>query len=299
MLSSVLYLALAGPWLGLAGEVHWLLDLFSHFCWQQGLLSSAVVIGAAWQRQWLLLAVALATFSLNAWLFASQAWRQSPAAGTDEKALQILSLNVLTANPDKARVLAYLTASEADLIFLMEVDAAWAAALEPLKLSHPHHHLLPRPDNFGLALFSRLPLHHLRVFQPAAGPPVVQAELVHQGQKLVFLGAHPPPPIGGRLSALRDAQLAALAEWTAGQDQPVLLAGDLNATPWSRALRPLTAAGFSSLHPAWPPTWRAGSIFALPIDHAFVTAPLRLQRRRTGPDLGSDHRPLEIEVGWW
>ena len=78
----------------------------------------------------------------------------------------------------------------------------------------------------------------------------------------------------------------------------MLLAGDLNATPWSQALRPLTAAGFSSLHPAWPPTWRAGSIFALPIDHAFVTAPLRVQRRRTGPNLGSDHRPLELEVGW-
>jgi endonuclease/exonuclease/phosphatase (EEP) superfamily protein YafD len=59
----------------------------------------------------------------------------------------------------------------------------------------------------------------------------VQAKLLLQGRSLVFLGAHPPPPIGGHLSALRDAQLAALAEWTAGQDLPVLLAGDLNATP--------------------------------------------------------------------
>lgn len=298
MLSSLLMFALAGSWLGLAGSAHWWLDLFSHFRLQYAMLSAAAAMVAVWQRQWLLLAVALATFSLNAWLLACQAWPHSPAAGTGEKALQIISLNVLAANPNKERVLAYLTASEADVFYLMEIDADWAAALEPLKRSHPHHQVLPRPDNFGLALFSRLPLHDLRVFQPAQGPPVVQAKLLHQGRSLVFLGAHPPPPIGARLAALRDNQLAALAEWTAGQDQPVLLAGDLNATPWSQALRPLTAAGFTSLHPAWPPTWRAGSIFALPIDHAYVTAPLTLRQRRTGPNLGSDHRPLEIEVVW-
>jgi endonuclease/exonuclease/phosphatase (EEP) superfamily protein YafD len=298
MLSSVLFLALAGSWLGSAGQFHWLPDLFSHFRLQYAMLSAAAAMVAVWQRQWLLLAVALATLSLNAWLLACQAWPQESGTAPDETPLQVISLNVLTSNPDKKRVLAYLTASAADVLFLMEIDADWAAALEPLKRSHPHHHLLPRPDNFGLALFSRLPLHGLRVFQPAQGPPVVQAKLLLQGRSLVFLGAHPPPPIGGRLSALRDAQLAALAEWTAGQDLPVLLAGDLNATPWSQALRPLTAAGFNSLHPAWPPTWRAGTIFALPIDHAFVTAPLQLQRRRTGPNLGSDHRPLEIEAGW-
>ena len=153
MLSSVLFLALAGSWLGSAGQFHWLPDLFSHFRLQYAMLSAAAAMVAVWQRQWLLLAVALATLSLNAWLLACQAWPQASGTAPDETPLQVISLNVLTSNPDKKRVLAYLTASAADVLFLMEIDADWAAALEPLKRSHPHHHLLPRPDNF--AFFSR------------------------------------------------------------------------------------------------------------------------------------------------
>jgi endonuclease/exonuclease/phosphatase (EEP) superfamily protein YafD len=76
--------------------------------------------------------------------------------------------------------------------------------------------------------------------------------------------------------------------------------GDLNATPWSSGLRIATASGlgFRSLQPAWTPTWQAGSVFAIPIDHALGTAPLVITRRMVGPDLGSDHRPLVVSVGW-
>ena len=56
--------------------------------------------------------------------------------------------------------------------------------------------------------------------------------------------------------------------------------------------------GFRSLSPPWTPTWRAASIFAIPIDQALGTAPLVITRRSVGPDLGSDHRPLNISVGW-
>ena len=295
---SVVCLALlAAPWLGLAGRWHWTLDLFSHFQGQYLFAGLTVLAWAVWRRRRGLQGCALLTLLLVAGLLGRAFLPVNPARPATPT-LRVISLNVLTANPDKARVLAYLTASEADVLFLMEIDAEWAAALEPLKRSHPHHHLEPRQDNFGLALFSRLPLQNLRIFRPADGPPAVQAELVHEERSFVFLGAHPPPPLGGRLAALRDAQLTALARQVAKLDRPVLLAGDLNATPWSQALRPLTAAGFTSLHPAWPPTWRAGSIFALPIDHAFVTSPLVLRSRRTGPNLGSDHRPLEIDVGW-
>ena len=296
---TVLCLALlAAPWLGLAGRWHWTLDLFSHFQGQHLLASLTVLAWAVWRRRRGLQVCALLTLLLVGGQLVRVSLPLTAARPASPTTLRVISLNVLTANADKARVLAYLTASEADVLFLMEIDAEWAAALEPLKRSHPHHHLEPRQDNFGLALFSRLPLRNLRSFRPADGPPAVQAELVHEGRSVVFLGAHPPPPLGGRLAALRDAQLAALARQVAELDRPVLLAGDLNATPWSQALRPLAKAGLTCRHPGWPPTWRAGSIFALPIDHAFVTPPLVLLSRRTGPNVGSDHRPLDIELGW-
>jgi endonuclease/exonuclease/phosphatase (EEP) superfamily protein YafD len=82
--------------------------------------------------------------------------------------------------------------------------------------------------------------------------------------------------------------------------QPVLLAGDLNATPWSTGMRALTAGElrFGSRQSPWKPTWSVRSPFAIPIDHALSTAPLLILERRVGPDLGSDHRPLELSVAW-
>jgi len=48
-------------------------------------------------------------------------------------------------------------------------------------------------------------------------------------------------------------------------------------------------------HITWPvsalPVW-------IPIDHAFADAGPLVTRVRTGPELGSDHYPLEIRVSW-
>ena len=36
----------------------------------------------------------------------------------------------------------------------------------------------------------------------------------------------------------------------------------------------------------------------IPIDHVLHTAGLGTEGRRTGPALGSAHRPVIVEVGW-
>lgn len=48
----------------------------------------------------------------------------------------------------------------------------------------------------------------------------------------------------------------------------------------------------------WMPTWKVGSPLAIPIDHALATKALAITKREVGPDIGSDHRPLLIEVGF-
>jgi len=46
------------------------------------------------------------------------------------------------------------------------------------------------------------------------------------------------------------------------------------------------------------PSGGAGTVLGIPIDHALATPPLVIARRRIGPDVGSDHRPQLLEVGW-
>ncbi len=298
----VLMLALAGTWLGLLGRIHWALDLFSHFRWQYLLIC---VVGVAWslalKRPRWIQALCLASLFVNAAALYLAKGDAAYAAIAGER-LRVVSLNVFAGNPEKVQVLDYLRSTDADVFFLMEVDAEWAAALAELTATHPHHLLWPQEDNFGLAFFSRVPLQSLEVIRTSnRGTPSIRARLTHAGRELAILGVHTPPPLGQQMSRNRDTQLADTATMVASLDVPVLVVGDLNATPWSHGLRILrdgTTLGNRSPDPSWTPTWTAAIVFAIPIDHALVTPPLVVAHRQIGPDVGSDHRPQILDVGW-
>jgi endonuclease/exonuclease/phosphatase (EEP) superfamily protein YafD len=296
-------LALIPSWLGLLGGWYWCLDLFAHFRWQYLVAGAAVLAWAAWRGRRLTMVAAALTCMLNGALIGQLAWHPgvSNISVAEGPALRVLSLNVLTSNPNTQAVLDHLLASDADVIFLMEVNQQWMTALAPLQARYPHRVAHPRSDNFGVALFSRLPLAKTEVLLLGeAGLPAIEARMTHQGRDFVFIGTHPPPPGGRDIAAERDRQLAQLAEHVASMPTPVLVMGDLNATPWSAGMRIATGRnlGFRSRSAPWTPTWRAASIFAIPIDHALCTAPLVIVGRSVGSDVGSDHRSLNVSVNW-
>ncbi len=74
------------------------------------------------------------------------------------------------------------------------------------------------------------------------------------------------------------------------------MVGDFNATLWSAGLRAFLSDtglhGFDT-RAAWP-VWLG--FVGIPIDHAFTSADLRILDIETGPDIGSDHRPVMIDV---
>lgn len=302
LLDILLLMGLAGTWLGLVGQWHWVLDLFSHFRWQYLVIS---MLGVAWclvmRRSRWVLAICVASLLMNgAVLYGT---RGDPAfAMVEGEGLRVISLNVEVGHPNKKRVLDYLQSTGADVIFLVETDAEWAQALEPLKVTYPHHLVHLQADNFGVAVYSRAPLLEPQVFITSeTAMPSLHARLRHEGRELVIVGTHPVPPIGPAWAASRDAQLGKLGEYVAALNLPVLLMGDLNATPWAHGMRLLQKGnGLDYRSPAASslPTWQAGNLFALPIDHALCTPPLVISHRRIGPDVGSDHRPQELEVRW-
>lgn len=305
VIDVLVFLALTGTWLGLLGSWHWLLDLFSHFRCQYLVVTLMALVWSLWRKLRLLSLAAASSLLLNTVLISSTGWTQPKIESLPDFHLRVVSFNVLTSNHRHAEVLDYLRQSEADLLFIMEVDDRWAAALKPLTRTHPHHLLHPRQDNFGLALFSRVPLDEVRILtsadigSPIITMPCIQAHLTHAGHAMTFLGIHPLPPMGKAQASSRDAQMQALARWVSNIPNPVMIAGDLNATPWSHGMDLLTAGSGLNLAPdAWKPTWRAASALAIPIDHALARSPLMIRQRQIGPDLGSDHRPQLIELGW-
>jgi endonuclease/exonuclease/phosphatase (EEP) superfamily protein YafD len=217
--------------------------------------------------------------------------------------LKVLSVNVHTANTQHDRVEAYVKRVAPDVVVLIEVDSRWLAQLTNLARSHPHRIEAPREDNFGMALFSRLPLESGRVVHLGeAGVPSVEAR-VRVGDRAVWVvGTHPLPPSHRENARFRDDQLRAVAAHMAGLPGPRMLVGDLNATPWSPVFRGLLAASGlvdTRCGHGWQPTWPAGMpLLWIPLDHALISDELAVWERRVGPGVGSDHYPVVLGVSW-
>ncbi|MCB1210450.1 MAG: endonuclease/exonuclease/phosphatase family protein [Verrucomicrobiales bacterium] len=310
LFETCLFLGLLGSWLGLLGQWHWFLDLFSHFRLQYALAAALALPWALWRQRRILTWIAVATLLLNVWLIARTDWDVGGGIPADDFKIRVVSFNVLSSNENHEGVLKWLQQADADVLFLMEVDNTWAKDLQPLTATHPHHVVAPRADNFGLALYSRLPLEEVQVLSatdlpleattdPDALTEFIRARLKIADHEFLLLGAHPVPPIGRDYAASRDEQLTSFRRYIAKAALPTLIAGDLNASPWSSGYQFL--ADDSALRPAprsWAPTWRRYSPVMIPIDHALCSPPLVFKERTLGPDLGSDHRPQILDLGW-
>ncbi len=283
----------------------WLFDITSHFRVQY-LAILLVVTGIGAMRGMHQLA-SLCLFSALLDLFAIRTLWIHPHDDTRSDlgapVFRTLLLNVRTENQDKARCLAFLQKSDADIIALSEADNAWADALAPLRKSHPQVLSEPRDDNFGLIMFSRFPVKRSQVVQLGeAEVPTIEADLELPGGIVRLFITHPLPPGSRENTRLRDGQLALLAERVSRLDGTVVVLGDLNTTPWGSSFRDfkhVSGLNDTSEGQGWQPTWPTAFPFMLiPLDHAFTTSDLRVVERRIGPGLGSDHYPLLVDLAW-
>ncbi len=228
-------------------------------------------------------------------------WYQAAQAAQAGTALKLMYANVLSDNEDYARLLTLIEREQPDMIFLLEFSPGWQAAAENLRSSYPVSYVQPRHDNYGIGMFSRLPLaavHHID--SPPRGYPTIVARAIVNGAPLTLIGTHASIPVGGDNFAARNEQLRSVAELVRQVDGPVVVLGDLNASLWDRHYRAFTTAsalrnarlGFGVM-----PTWPTFLPFAMiPIDHVLVSSDLDVVELRRGPRIGSDHLPLIVTL---
>lgn len=272
---------------GAPGTLPWLLDLASHWQWLflAGLLLAAL-LGTWRDRRWLLPLLATPL----PWLSAAPAL----PSGTGGPELRVASANVHLGSSDIAPLAAWLLQAQPDLLVLLEVSPPYAEALQQLP-GYPHRLIHADSSPFGIALLSRLPLTHGGVEMDDQGIPHLRAQLRLAGCNLSMSAFHPMPPLSPDFHARRDARLRELLQSSGAQ--PALLAGDLNATPWSSAFAGLDARGWrraSGLAPTWP-SMGAG-VMGIPIDHVLATHHWRLLAKERGPQIGSDHLPILVRL---
>ena len=290
---------------------------FSPFRLQYAVLlaAHAAFCFALRHRRWAALFAAFALFNLGAVLHATRSFAFGPPpspTASSAAPLKIVYANVLTSNPDPTPLLALIAAEKPDLVALLEINARWKSQLlASLSAEFPHHSIHPREDNFGLALFSRTrPADDHVEFFADVETPSLHLTWVHPDADIRILLTHPLPPGSQETTVLRDQHLDALGDWTrsvtgltppGAPSSPALILGDLNATPWCPPLRRLlsesglrsAASDFGSISPSWPAPI---PFLRIPIDHALLTRGLVCVSYRIGPDIGSDHFPLLLEL---
>jgi len=295
---------------GSCGAWHWLLDLASHFRWYGLLAAGAGVVLAARRPRSLAMACAGLALAGNAWALLP-CWLPPPAtsavavAAETESAVPPLSLilsNLHHRNADRSLAVAYLRDRAPDVAVLLEVDAAWATDLSSLDALYPFRIVEPQAGSFGIALLSRWPLEDGRVVALGGTPfPNIVATVRFHGRGIRVVATHPHPPLDAVNAAALQAQLVGVAAVAAGSRAPCIVAGDFNATPWSLGYRTFAArSGLrdTALGRGVQPTWNARlPAPRIPIDHVFASPDLAVLRRAVGPDVGSDHFPVEVTLG--
>lgn len=292
-------LVLAASLAGHFGSAWWPLDILSSFRPQYAatLLAAGTLLLARRRRRLGLasLAVGLVDALLVATLFVGG---EAPGEG---ETVRVLTFNVHSSNDAYPAVVDYIRRTDPDVVFLHEATRLWEEALADAGLGYE---LVP---GRGGLIFGTLALVPPGARSRSLGFGVEGRRAVEVvvpgpgGGELSLLGIHPVSPVSEHRSRLRDEQLGFAAEWAAGRPGPVVVAGDLNATPWSAAFRRFEARsglvssqrgfGIQATFPA-----DANPVVRIPIDHVFVSPDLRVADRRLGPALGSDHFPVVVDI---
>ena len=287
--------------LGFCGRLAWFLDLFAHFRVQYflGLLVTAVLLLILRRRK---AAACCGIFSIiNLLVILPLYFGKTLGADATGQRLRAMLLNVNTKSGDPIRVAKLVNEMSPQILVLEEINSRWLTDLEEALRAYPHSCVSPREDNFGIGLFSKFPLSNATVVDLGeVRLPSIIADVRIEATTLRVIATHPPPPAGALYSRWRNSQLDMIPDYVPKDGSAFLLLGDLNVTPWSHHFQQLlTRTGLrdSSKGRGVQPTWPMGSpLLWIPIDHCLHSSEVTILRKTIGPNVGSDHYPLIVDI---
>lgn len=160
-------------------------------------------------------------------------------AGDSDIELRILTANVWRENADPAATIAQIRDSGADVVLLQETHGRIRGALQALAGTYPYRSRCWSPC--GLTILSKRPFIKEKYrFRDANrrpyGPKLHWARLIApDGRPVTLITLHYAWPLP---RYRQDIVRAGLASALADQDKSdLILAGDMNLTPWSTAMR--------------------------------------------------------------
>src|SRR5574338_575845 len=243
----------------------WLVDLGAH--WQWFYLIVGVVSGAMLLRRGSRVPVALAAVLICVgWFSASP--RAAGGSIDSRPRFTVVSANLNLGQADLDALNRWVGGLDVDVLVLQEATKASAEAIARWK-DYPYRLVTPEEGPFGLAVLSRHPLTNTEALESLEQTLRYRTFVSWQGRRVGISAVHPMPPINPLYHERRTQMLDEEARWARLTTSPSIVAGDLNASPWSSAMRAVAPAGLrraTGLQPTWPAV-----LPVIPIDHILTS----------------------------
>ena len=303
---------------GYLGRFWWLFDLVSHFRVQYFWILTLSAIVFAYRKKWGP-SIFMAIFALvNATLIIPYISAPKTAQANQSK-IRALSINLDFRNSSYEKTTSFIAKSQPELLILEELTQEWenelrdTLAMFPYSVRLRYDNVYPEDDllkfpfagfmrkhKLFLAIFSKLPFENTKLGQFEDYPvPYVMAQLRFNEKPLTLFGVHLISPVGSIRSNIRNRQLTSLANQIQKTNQPTVLLGDLNTSPWSPYFKDfIQKTGLDEtrknlgIYPTWPTRYAP---LQIPIDHSLTSNDITVQSFRLGPNIGSDHFPVILD----
>ncbi|MBO9695079.1 MAG: endonuclease/exonuclease/phosphatase family protein [Sphingopyxis sp.] len=288
--------ACLAAWLSLAGGFVPALDVLASFLPLFGLATLlGLLLAWRWSRRTIIVAfLGLLPVAIGV---APEATREIPAAPAGAAEVRLLIHNVWRGNRDPADTAQAIIDTKPDVVMLQEVDGSFVPMLAGLGQHFPY--ATQCPQGCDLAIFSRWPIGDSGYFLKDAkgrkfGPPMLWARIAGpDGRAFTVATLHYPRPTSRDQAVRRRDVAQALARI---ERDPLIVAGDMNLTPWAAAMREQDRAFAPLIRmtralPSWP-----RAVPVLPIDQLYAGPDWGLVSARQLPATGSDHRPLLVTL---
>jgi endonuclease/exonuclease/phosphatase (EEP) superfamily protein YafD len=291
--------------LGLAstGRVWWVGDVLTHYWPQYGFVLLGCALLAWANQKW-----AFALFSTL--MLAYCGWwvypylLPTPHSVSPRPPLRLLLSNVYTFRPSFQDVYDLIGQTDPDLVVLLELDPDHYVEVEQLTSQYPYR--LHEPKLTGNAIFSRRPVADL-AFQPFFPAGRVDVWLTLADPPLTLMATHTQAAVNPTAWQGRNHHFKLLSQEIKQVNTPVLVAGDLNLSPYSPYF--LQFVEETQLQDArhgrgvlgtWPNPvfWGlpAGLTFiSVPLDHLLHSPEVVVSQLQRLSIPGSDHHALLIE----
>ncbi|MBP0000197.1 MAG: endonuclease/exonuclease/phosphatase family protein [Cyanobacteria bacterium SID2] len=287
------------------------LELGSHFQLQYFILSLValvVLVFSRWQRfVWIgIFCSAVLAVQVLPWYLPPARFVPQPSSN-----LRVLVSNLHNHNRQFDRVLDFVRQEHPDFAVFIEVNHPWSEQLDTLRDILPYRFSSETFESRGVVIYGKQePIDpQLKWFGNQQTASIV-SQLEVEGRRLSIVATHPLPPVKFWRFQSRNQHLDRLGEYVQTLTQTTLVLGDLNVTMWSPYYKQLiqrtglknARQGFGIL-PSWPTQntfnklpRQIAWLFSIPIDHCLLSPEIQVTNVRTGPDVGSDHRPLVVDL---